>query len=291
MPELPADDFRSRRAYLPDETVALVEEGPDPSLDRISREAWESMYALTDDVALRTTSFQGTIAEHCHDAWAAVINAFPQNRSQESPAFEALLDLSDHLQSASFSAMHGYYRQAFATLRAALELMIVTTRFALFGGLDELRAWRYDPTFAAQIRPVAELDRIAGHAAITRLNEAMEPLVLARGLGRQREGWAWDRFQLLSRFAHVTPGYTDGELWQSNGPVWKPATFFAYIAHMREVLAISILLARVADPALELSGDLIELLTFDGEDWVMNVRTGLVSLGVEIPAPGSGASA
>lgn len=281
MSSLPADDFRARRDYLPDDAFVLVEEGPDPEPDRISLEAWRGMFALTDDVALRTTSFQGTIAEHCHDAWVAVVRSFPHDRSEESPMFEALLDLADHLQAASFSALHGYYRQAFATLRAAEELMIVTTRFALFDGLQVLRSWRYDDATVEQIRPTTDLDRLAGHADIERLNQTVAPLTFATGSGSRRAGWAWDVYQVLSKFAHVTPGYTDGELWRTNGPVWGPSTFVLYISMMRQVLAIAVLLARVGDPALELGDDLLGLLTVEGEEWVANVRRGLVALGIE----------
>ncbi|MHB1846317.1 MAG: hypothetical protein ACYCWW_15950 [Deltaproteobacteria bacterium] len=282
MSSLPVDDFRAHRDYLPDDAFALVEGGPDPELDRISLEAWRGVFALTDDVALRTTSFQGTIAEHCHDAWVALVYSFPQDRSDESPMFEALLDLADHLQAASFSALHGYYRQAFATLRSAEEQMIVTTRFALFDGLEALRSWRYDEATVIQIRPTADLDRLAGHTDVERLNEAMAPLALATGSGGHRTGWAWDVYQVLSKFAHVTPGYTDGELWKSNGPVWGPSTFVLYISMMRQVLAIAMLLARVGDPALELGDDLLGLLTVEGEEWVTSVRRGLVALGVEL---------
>jgi hypothetical protein len=140
MPSLPPNDFRTRRNYLPDQAFALPAEGPDPQTDRIRPEAWHAMFALTDDVALRTTSFQGALAEHCHDAWVAVITTLPRDQIPATPLLEALLDLSDHLRSATFSALHGYYRQAFATLRAALELVIVTARFAVFEGLDALRA-------------------------------------------------------------------------------------------------------------------------------------------------------
>ena len=238
------------------------------------------MFDLSDDVALRTTSFQGTIAEHCYDAWSAVIGSFPQDRPEASPMFEALLDLADHLQSGSFSALHGYYRQAFGTLRTAVELMIVTARFSLFEGIDALRAWRYDAASALHIRPVTDLDRLASHTAIQKLNSAMGERVLAKGTGRQREGWVWDVFQRLSKFTHVTPGYTDGDLWRSNGPVWVPTAFAMYVVMMREVLAIAALLARVADPELELGAELLALLTFEGEDWVPFMRRGLRSLGV-----------
>jgi hypothetical protein len=249
------DDFRARRDFLQDESFGLPPDGPDPELDLIPERAWKALIALPDDVALRTTSLQGTIAEHCYDAWSAVVDSFPQGRMEESPMFEALLDLSDYLQSASFSALHGYYRQAFATLRSAIEVMIVTARFALFEGLDALRSWRYEDVPVAAIRPVMDLDRLAGLDTVTQLNVAMAPRVFANGAGTQREGWVWETFQVLSKYAHVTPGYTDGELWRSNGPVWVPSAFVLYVAMLREVLAISALLGRLADPELNRPGN------------------------------------
>jgi hypothetical protein len=111
----------------------------------------------------------------------------------------------------------------------------------------------------------------------------MSPLVFAKGSGTRREGWVWETFQLLSKFAHVTPGYTDGELWASNGPVWTPLMFAQYVGEMREVLAIATMLACVADSQLHLSANLIELVASQGEEWVTSVRSGLAALGVELP--------
>ena len=85
MTRLPPDDFRSTRAYLPDEAFALVSDKPDPPIDRIDEKDWKGMIALADDVVLRTTSFQGKLAGHCYDAWAAVVDTFPQKRFEEPP--------------------------------------------------------------------------------------------------------------------------------------------------------------------------------------------------------------
>ena len=284
MTYLPEDDFRARRNYLADEDFALVEEGSDPPLRRISEEAWRGMLALTDDVVLRTTSFLGPTAEHCYDSWAALIGSFPQGREEQSPAFEALLDLADHLQAASFSALHGYYRQAFSTLRTGLEVMIVTTRFALVDGLDTLRRWRYEDDILRKIQPINDLDVLADHPLVQALNLAMSTRTLAEGKGAARTGWAWDAYELLSKFTHVTPGYTDGELWRSNGPVYVPNIFVLYIREMREVLGISALLARIADTHFSPSPNLLELLTLPLEDWVSPFQRGLHHLGVELPS-------
>ncbi len=283
MTRLPPDDFRSTRAYLPDEAFALVSDKPDPPIDRIDEKDWKGMIALADDVVLRTTSFQGKLAGHCYDAWAAVVDTFPQKRFEEPPVFEALLDLSDYLQSSSFSAMHGFYRQAFATLRSAIEIMVVTTRFSLFDGHAALQSWRHEEDSAARIYFTKDLDQLAKNSEVVRLNQAMAPTVFINGEGRQREGWVWATYQCLSKFTHGIPGYTDGELWMSNGPVWVDWVFALYIQMMREVLGISVLLARLGDPELDLGSDILQLFSFDGETWIPGFRRALNALGVGFP--------
>ncbi len=288
MTTLPSGDFRATRDYLPGEAFALVSGQPDPPIDRIDENSWRAMFALPDDVVLRTTSFQGSLAGHCFDAWSALVDAFPQTRSDDSPVFEALLDLSDHLHSSTFSALHGFYRQAFTTLRSAMEIMVVTTRLSLFEGRTAIRAWRYEEDSAARIYPTKDLDRLAKHSSVVRLNQAMAPTVFIEGHGAQRQGWVWETYQHLSKFTHGIPGYTDAELWQRNGPIWVPSVFALYVRMMREVLGISVLLARLGDPELDPGNNLLELLSIEGEEWIPDLRKGLGALGVAFPGTANG---
>lgn len=282
MTTLAADDLRSRRDYLPDDDFALVSEDPDPPTDRIAEDDWRGMMALPDDAVLRTTTFQGAVAGHCNDMWLAVVGTIPGDRAESSPVFEAILDLADHFRAASFSTIHGFYRQSFATVRSAVELMVITARLSKFDGMAVLRSWRYGEGVDLKIHFAQDLDRLAQTDTFALLNEAMAPSVFAQGKGNTRSGWVWSTYRVLSRFTHGQPGYTDGELWHSNGPIWVPDTFVLYVEKMREVLGISTLFARATDPQLHLAEDLLRLFAFDGEEWTPGLRRALEALGVNV---------
>jgi hypothetical protein len=75
------------------------------------------------------------------------------------------------------------------------------------------------------------------------------------------------------------PGATDGEIWNSNGPIWKPEAFVLYIGLLREAFAVSLLVCNLADPDLRLFDTTIDLLSAGGEEWLPALLAGLAFLG------------
>ena len=219
------DDFRTRREPLRDEDFALVDEGEDSPIALIPGRAWQGLMALPDDVVLRTTGHQGPLAEHCWDIFDECVKTIPLSRAEESFVFETLMDVADAFQAASFSALHGFYRQAMASLRGALEVVAAAARFSLDEDRPGLSAFRYGPDPAPFLRFTRDLDRLASHPRSQELANVMGLRPLLAGRAGTRTGWAWDLYQLLSRYLHTLPGSTDGEIWSSNGPVWKPEAF------------------------------------------------------------------
>jgi hypothetical protein len=63
--KLDANDFRAARYVLEPDDFALSD-GPDrPPTDLIDETAWRGIMDLPSDVAIRTTSYQGTRAAYC----------------------------------------------------------------------------------------------------------------------------------------------------------------------------------------------------------------------------------
>jgi hypothetical protein len=264
---------------LPDEDFALVDEGEDPPPSMIPEEAWRGLMALPDDVVLRTTGHKGPLAEHCWDIFDECVKVIPVARAEESFVFEATMDMTDAFQAASFSALHGYYRQATGSLRGALEVVVAAARFSLDDDRASLNAFRYGPDPAPFFRFTGDLDRVASHPRSQELANAMGSRPLLVGRAGTRAGWAWDLYQLLSRYLHTMPGATDGEIWNSNGPIWKPEAFVLYIGLLREAFAVSLLVCNLADPDLRLFDTTIELLSAGGEEWLPALLAGLAFLG------------
>ena len=273
------DDFRSLRRLLPDEDFALVDEGEDPPPSMIPEEAWRGLMALPDDVVLRTTGHKGPLAEHCWDIFDECVKVIPVARAEESFVFEATMDMTDAFQSASFSALHGYYRQAMGSLRGALEVVVAAARFSLDDDRAGLNAFRYGPDPAPFFRFTGDLDRVASHPRSQELANAMGSRPLLVGRAGTRAGWVWDLYQLLSRYLHTMPGATDGEIWNSNGPIWKSEAFTLYIHLLREAFAVSLLVCNLADPDLRLFDTTVELLSAGGEEWLPALLAGLAFLG------------
>jgi len=273
------DDFRTLRHLLPDEAFALVEEGEEPPLVMIREEAWRGLMALPDDVVLRTTGHQGPEAEQCWDIYGECVKLIPLARAEESFVFEALMDVADAFQAASFSALHGFYRQAMASLRGALEVVVAAARFSLDDDRGGLTAFRYEPDPAPFFRFTGDLDRVASHARSQALAKSMGSQPLLMGRKNTRAGWAWDLYQLLSRYLHTLPGATDGEIWQSNGPLWKPWAFSLFVRLLRETFAVSVLVCSLADPDTRPADTTIDVLLAGCDEWLPAFEAGMAFFG------------
>lgn len=116
-------DFRSLRAFLPDE-VFLLSNGPRPGpTDLITEDVWNGIMHLPDDVALTTSNHHGGQLGALRSLWCDWIDATGDDT--EEPLFAVMLDATDCFQSSTFDALHGYYRSALSNLRSALDLVSI----------------------------------------------------------------------------------------------------------------------------------------------------------------------
>jgi len=115
--------YRERRAYLADHVFLGVPGGGRPPDDLLGPEEWDSFMHLPTDVLLRTTDYMGRmIDDMCTQAYAW-LTAMPSDPATAPFMFDACLDTHDEFKAAPFIAAHGWYRQATAGLRNALEVM------------------------------------------------------------------------------------------------------------------------------------------------------------------------
>jgi len=94
------------------------------------------------DVLLQTTDHFGSTflaMRSISDMW---ISGIVPNGTDLSPILDAYLDAYDEFEAAPFIAAHGWYRQATAGLRNALEVMAHAAPFALRGEQTAYAAWR-----------------------------------------------------------------------------------------------------------------------------------------------------
>ncbi|GAB3805605.1 hypothetical protein GCM10028798_27750 [Humibacter antri] len=221
--ELTEGLFRQARAYLSDDV--LLRDGPanDDAHDLIDAEVWRSVIDPPTDVLLRTTDSNGLMIDDMHNQWAAWLDAVPLDERVWPFFHDAYTDVLDEFQAAPFIAAHGFYRQAGAGLRNALEIMARAARFAVRLEEPGYRAWRgrigAPPRFGNCIDILGQTPE--GRRIDTRLGGA--------GLfGVNPDGVMRDLYASLSGFSHAHPGSTNGDIWRSNGPVYRFDAFVVF---------------------------------------------------------------
>jgi len=239
--------YRERRFYLADHVFAGVPAAGKPPDDLLGEEKWASLTDLPTDVLLRTTDYLGSMIDDMLTQAYAWLRALPIDPAAVPFVFDAHLDTHDEFKAAPFIAAHGWYRQATAALRNALEVMTHAVRFAVRNDNAGYQAWRNGtadaPKFGnssdliGQNPAVAGIDATLGGAGIFGVN----PPGVLRSL-----------YSDVCRYAHSQPGYTDADIWQSNGPVFIGRAFTQLWLDFCDVLLVCYVLLKIAYPALDL---------------------------------------
>lgn len=241
---LPEGDFRATRHYLADHAFAIAPGESVAATDPIDQETWDGVMVLPTDVALRTTDYQGSLVEDTHAQWAAWIHALPTDPAAAPFMFEAAWDAADEFGAAPFIAAHGWYRQATAALRGALETVAIAAGLAVRGDQSGLARWR-DGAIDAKFGNA--IDWLGDHPTTRTVEATLPPPAL---FGHNPDGVARDLYGHLSRYVHSTPGRMNADIWASNGPVWVRAGFRDFWIDYCDVVALSYLLLKLGWPDL-----------------------------------------
>jgi hypothetical protein len=127
--------FREQRVYLSPEAFADSGDGIGAPTDLIDQSTWMHLMDLPTDVVLETTDHFGAMFRAMASLsymWISAIEV-KQPATNLPMAFDAYLDAYDEFEAAPFVAAHGWYRQATAGLRNALEVMTHAARYAIRG--------------------------------------------------------------------------------------------------------------------------------------------------------------
>jgi hypothetical protein len=163
--------------------------------------------------------------------------------------FEPMLDAGDDLQNSMFNALHGYYRAGFSALRSVIELMTIGACGAFARNSRMYKGWR---SGGAEFSFGTACDRLSTEPMLDTFNSEMrlagqslfDAKDKARGLAG---GHARQWYGALCNYSHSRPGFAEGDLWQSNGPVHKQEAFMEWrrgYLHTVSLCSVLILLAR-----------------------------------------------
>jgi len=224
--------------------------------DLVDRRTWHSIWNLPDDVAIQTTDHFGSplrlISALCR-SWTGMYGPLGlYDSGTRAPLGFAVLNAFDAFESSVLNAVVGYYRLAFIALRSVIEHMCVALELELARDRSAFLAWQRGEErsfgWAADLLPK--------HVAVQQLEAALRIRVgndLFRQQQRQpprRAGYARMLFGHLSRFVHAHPGFTDADLWQSNGPIFSAPTFLRWASAIFASYALSLVILKLGTPTL-----------------------------------------
>jgi hypothetical protein len=250
--KFPLSDFSAVRHQLEPHDFAFSE-GPDPPPTHlIDEETWAGITHLPDDVAIRTSDHNGHRLALLYNLWGDWIEATGDPLSPDE-LFSCMLDAGEAFQCANFLLLHGYYRAALAELRVALELVMIGAYGNLKPDDRDYIVWK---TSGSELGFTRFRRRMHGMLR----NDQCKWLVAD-------EEFPHKTFRDLSNFTHSRPNSSDGELWESNGPVYaQNATTLVFFTTVK-VYAICYLLVRIARPRFTLPRG--SRILFQA-DWVPN---------------------
>lgn len=256
MPKLmPKTDFRSRRRVLLRGDFGYAPGRVQRATDVIDKASWGSIVTLPDDVAIRTSNYHGTTLRQLDDLWGAWIDCF--GRKQDC-MFSVMLDAADDFQAALYTALTGFYRLSVSALRSALELTSIGTWAQVCGRRQEFGSWRAKKSSLAFGQAC---DGLLGTTASlgVRLRETVQDGLFDQKSSGNEGGFVRRLYSGLSDFAHSRPGHSDGDVRQSNGPIYV-ASAFRHIAWMHfETFGVCFVLLLLARPKRHLPTPVVEL--------------------------------
>jgi len=239
--------YRERRAYLADHVFMSVPGGGQPPSDLLGPDAWESLMDLPTDVLLRTTDYMGKMIDDMTSQAYAWLSALSHDGARTPFMFDAHLDTHDELKAAPFIAAHGWYRQATAGLRNALEAMTHAARYATRNDAAGFAGWRTGTADSPKFGNSTDLIGHAKHPA------AIDGQLGGPALfGANPNGVMRDLYANVCRYAHSQPGHTNLDIWQSNGPVFIAGAFTQFWLDFCDVVLACYILLKIGHSALDL---------------------------------------
>jgi len=253
--------FRERRAYLADHCFASVggssSEGP---ADLIEQTPWEHLMDLATDVVLRTTDDLGLQIRDMQQQARDWLAALPPDPEKAPFAYDPYLDAHDEFEAVIFIAAHGWYRQGAACLRNALEGMVHATRYSLRGDAARYQNWRSAQGPPPKLGNSVELIQAAPTCAAIEAQLGNQGLFGSTGVLRAL-------YSEVSGSTHSQSGYTNADIWRSNGPVFIPRAFTQLWSLFIDVILVCWILIKIMEPSVVHPSDLSELSKSAGKSW------------------------
>lgn len=257
MPKLlPTTDFRARRVVLTRGDFAYAPNAAERPTDVVGRATWRSIVILPDEAAVRTSNYHGTTLAQLHDLWAAWIEC---TGDTQDCVFGVMLDAGDDFQAATYNALTGFYRFSMSGLRSALELVTIGVWAQVCGKDQEFQKWRAGKEPLSFGRACDGL-MTATDALRRHLRSALQDSLFDQKSASSEGGFVRRIYSGVSEFSHSRPGCADGDMRQSNGPIYVRSVFNHVAWTQFETLGLCLVLVLLARPKLKLPKSAVDLL-------------------------------
>jgi hypothetical protein len=254
------NDFRRARTYYADHVFAVHREGGSAELDLVDLDTWAHLIELPTDVALRTTTLAGSTTRRLAELSSAWLFSIPRAAAGPAAFTDAAMHAFEEFEAAQFNTVHGFYRQAIACLRTAIELMAHSAGYACAAdtaGFARWRSGRIEPAFRSSCQ------RAHTRGAGARLDAAIAP----ESVFDSSNGWGVDLYGRLSPYTHAKAGHINTDLWQSNGPVWEPSAHDLVASLFEESMAFSTACLTLVCAPYRLPALLSKMFASPGPAW------------------------
>ncbi len=253
-------DFRAWRMMLEPDDFAITDGEPDPApTDLVDPNVWHGIMDIADDVAIRTTSYQGSRVGLLYELWGGWLEVMPEG----SIVGYAMLDCADDFSASILSLLHGFYRQAVASLRSALEVMVFACDCQMRG---DARRWETSER-GEDMHFVHVRHRLRTTVAVEALEDkartATGRTMFDDKNGTDPGGWVTALYGRLSSFAHARGDLSNARIWQSNGPIYSARGMKLSYHSYLETYALLLLLAKIAQPQLAMPKQAAVLFYYD----------------------------
>jgi hypothetical protein len=246
--KLTSTDFRAfRQIFTSEDSPAIEVEADEIQSALVKPEIWHSIQDMTDTVCIATSGAHGPeleLEDELYFNWLDEIEIFSFSLPTDAVsdiAFEA----ETEWRAATSSALNGFYRQAIATLRNALELCVVAARYQKERGSTAYLQWLENK----ESYRIAELCKELASDAAKDVNAhllAKGARAFVNGPERQQSNWVYDLYRRLCAPTHSRPGSRHRDYWKRmSGPIYERDSFIQFHALFLETMAASWMLCKL----------------------------------------------
>ena len=158
-----------------------------------------------------------------------------------------MLDASDDFQSATYTALTGFYRLSVNALRSALELTTIGAWAQACAKTKEYNEWR-DGKLTISFGQ--DCDGLIAATSLLRedLRATVNDSLFDQKTPASEAGYARRIYDGISNYSHARPGHSDGDIRQSNGPIYVKSAFNHVSWIQFEAISLCFVLLLIARP-------------------------------------------